>query len=183
MLDLKQTYNVLSYAYNKQQRAHGESVCIVLVPPSEISEQFSVAGKIAEDKSPHHVTVGYLGTVPVELEDKVVRVVQNVCSQTKAFPVKLGKIGLFENEKEIVYHSTIKSRRLHKLHDALKLAFSLAQMPLDATYPTYTPHMTIEYVSAGSEPQHVPEQPPAGEWQADSVWIWGFEQPHLVFLK
>lgn len=183
MLDLRQIYDILDWSFNSRTKQPGQSVCFVIVPPSNLAEQFSGEGKEAEDSSPAHVTVGYLGNIPVELEDKVVSIARSVIEKFRSFPVCISKIKTFDNPEHTVYYSSIKSRRLQRLHNELKSCFAANQIPMDATHPDYTPHITIEYVPIGQEPQFVPEEPPTGEWMADTVWLWGFEKPHLIFMK
>jgi 2'-5' RNA ligase len=181
-LDLKHLYQILDYSYQNRDRAPGESVCVVVVPPRDISEQFPSAGKEGEDNSPAHCTVAYLGTVPVQLEAKLLEAAQSVCSQTKPFKLKLGAMDIFENDKNDVYHMQVKGKKLHNFRDNLKHALSMNQFQVDTKHPDFKPHITLEYADKGKNPEHITSYP-SGDWIVENAWLWGLSEPHLLQFK
>jgi 2'-5' RNA ligase len=182
MLDLKHLYQILDYSYRQRDRVAGESVCIVVVPPREISEQFDIAGKEGEDSSPAHCTVAYLGTVPLETEEKIKRVAEAVSANTRSFNLKLGKMNIFENPEHDVYHMQVKGKKLHNYREALKHAFAANQIAIDTKHPDYKPHITLEYVTPGEQPKYVGSVP-EGKWRAENAWLWGLSEPYLLQFK
>ena len=182
MLDLKHLYQILDYSYQQRDRAPGESVCIVVVPPREVSEQFTSEGKEGEDSSPAHCTVLYLGTMPIELESKIKNVAEAVCANIRPFKVKLGKMDIFENDGQDVYHMQVKGKKLHDFRLALKHSFAMNQMEINEKYPDYQPHITMEYVESGNKPQFVGQQP-QGQWLVENAWLWGLSEPYLLQFK
>jgi 2'-5' RNA ligase len=181
-LDLQQIYRVLDYSYNNKDRVPGKSVCLVIVPPTRIAQQFPEAGREGEDASPHHITVAYFGETPLEQESMLLNVINSVCKKTAPFPVKLAGIGKFSNPDANVYHAKIESEELHNFRNILKDKLSENGIEVDAKYPDYTPHMTIEYVHSGEE-RRFESVNPEGEWQVNSFWLWGFQEPHLIQLQ
>lgn len=181
MFDLRQMYRVLDYSYNNRDRKPGESICIMIVPPSELVEHIPMSGKASEDGSPHHVTVLYLGNLPVELERKVKLITEHVISQTRPFTVSFGRPGKFSNEEHDVYHATIRGKKLHMLRDNLKNAFAANQIMSDSKHPNFQPHMTLEYVQPGEKKTIAAY--PTGKFRVEHCWLLGFQEPHLIFFK
>jgi 2'-5' RNA ligase len=178
--DLSLIYKTVHWHQNNNSHA-GEVGLFVLLPSSE-SNKFPDAGRHGHDESPPHITVVYLGSVPKELEAKLKRVVQSVCERTNPFQVTYGKVAKFETDKgDKVYHTPVKSSRLVKFHDELKKELQRNQLPVNTKFPEYKPHITIEYVAAGTEPKFI-EQNFVGGFTVDSVWIWGSSNPQMIYL-
>ncbi len=179
---LSSLYKILDWHFNDRDHPPGESLGVFSVLPEEISSQFPAEGKEGHDNSPPHVTVCYIGTVPLVWENKIVTVTEAICGKFRPFTVKLGKPKVFINHKnETIYHSPIKGNKLYEFHDELKRALQLNLIPVDTKHPDYKPHVTIEYVEEGNQ-RRFPEACPQGEWQMDSVWIWGGHEPHLIHI-
>lgn len=182
MLDLKQLYDILRYSYTDRDHKPGKSVCIVVVPPTNIGEQFPSDGKNGNDGSPPHVTVGYFGDVDLALESQMAHIAQAVASKAKPFAVGLGPTQMFNNDKQDVLYSSITGKGLPKFRGQLKDAYAMAGMEFDSKHPEYKPHMTIEYIAKGEESKY-DDLKPEGQWQAENAWLWGFEQPYLLQFK
>ena len=182
-LDLTQLYNTLNWHNNQRDFPSGEKVGLFIAVPDHIAAQFKNDAKSKEDTSPAHITLLYIGNLPAMFEEKLSEVVEAVCGDFKSFDVKLGKVRKFTNaEGQKVFHSPIKSNKLQKLHEKLKIEFQFAQLPFSLKYPKFKPHITIEYVDPGHT-RRFPEICPEGCWTVDSVWVWGTKQPKLYFLK
>ncbi len=181
-MDLRQIYKVLDYSYNNSDRKIGQSICLVVVPPSEIAEQFPEGGREGEDASPHHITIAYFGEMPLESEPKIVSIIKSVCKKTVPFAIELGSVNKFSNSDAEVYHSQIISEPLRVFRQVLKDRLSANGIEIDSKHPDYTPHMTIEYVHPGEERRFADIQP-EGKWKVSSVWLWGYEEPHLLQFK
>jgi len=182
MIDLPHLYRILDWSYKQRDKPPGESVVIAIVPPSAIGEQFPEDGRAGEDSSPPHCTVCYIGKVPLELENKILTIASNVCSNTRPFRLTLGKTSVFENPEADAHHVQVKGQKLHNFHDSLKQAFALNQIQVDAKYPSYQPHMTLEYVKPGQERRYA-DAKPKGEWRVENAWLWGLTQPYLLQFK
>lgn len=180
-LDLSSIYNVLDYCYNQRDNQPGQSVCLVTCPPKELSQQYPSEGREGHDNSPTHVTLAYFGEVNLALENKYADIAREVCESTRSFPAKIGKVDIFENDDEDVYHSVIKSNKLHKFREVLKSAYANNQIQIDSKHPVYQPHITIEYVQ--KEQNRRFDVKPQGDWIVESAWLWGFKQPHLFHLR
>ena len=177
---LSDLYKVLNWHYIDRDRQPGESVGIFSVLPKELADQFPP--KQGHDNSPPHVTICYIGDIPLIWENKVVAVVEAVCSKFRPFTVRLGSPKKLINPKgEEVFYSPVKSKKLYDFHDYLKQTLLLNQIPVDSKFPEYKPHVTIEYVEQGCERKFA-DICPTGEWQIDSVWLWGGAEPHIVHL-
>lgn len=179
MLNLRQVYDILTYAYGTKDRAPASSVCLVLVPPANIAMQFPSQGKEGEDSSPAHVTVAYLGTMPLASQEITAQILDMVCITQSPFVVSVGAIDVFHNDKQDVYVSQIISPELHSFRARLQTALAMANIEIDAKHPEYKPHMTIEYVPKGGN-RRFEHMQPSGQWLADSAWLWGFNEPYLL---
>lgn len=179
---LSYLYKILDWHFHDRDHKPGESVGLFSVLPEEIAAQFPEGGKKGHDSSPSHVTICYLGNIPLIWEEKLVNVAEMVCAKFRPFTVRLGKPKTFINHKnETIYHSPVKGKKLFEFHDFLKRAYQLNGIPVDSKFPEYKPHVTIEYVSNG-EARKFPNACPEGEWQIDHVWVWGAHEPYLVHI-
>jgi len=176
--DLSQIYNTINWYKNNRDHSGGG---IFMLLPTEISEQFPLDGKSEEDNSPPHITVIYISPV-IGFEDKIKTFTLEICQQFKPFKVKLGKPKKFINDKEqTIIHSPILSSKLVKFHNFLKEKMLANHIPISLKYPEFKPHVTIEYINSGEEPKYN-KLKPEGEWIVDSVWLWGGEEPYMIYL-
>lgn len=182
-LDLRSLYKTLSWHNQDRDHPTGQKVGLFIQVPEDIAAQFPKEGKAGEDSSPPHITLLYIGNLPPMFEEKMLKVVENVCQSSRSFTVKLGKVQTFTNEDgQKIYHSPIISKPLQKLHEKLKIEFEYAQLPYSTKYPEFKPHITIEYVNVCEKPKFS-HLCPQGSWEVDSVWAWGMAEPKLYFLK
>lgn len=179
MADLSQIARIM--IWHHQDNNH-DSPGIFIGLPREIARQFPKHKE--EDSSPQHITVLILNKIPLIFEKKVLKIVQEVCEQTKPFLVRLGKPRKFVNpEGQIILHSPIRGKRLIRFHDALKSALMQNGISVDNKFPTYEPHTTIAYVDSKKELKQYKDIKPIGEWFVDQIWIWGFsKEPKLIIL-
>lgn len=163
---------------NQRDHKPGESVGVFATLPPEVSNQFPNKD---EDSSPPHITVCYIGDIPLQFENKVEEVTKKVAAMFRPFKVKLGPPKEFINHKnQTIIHSPVKSKKLKELNRALRLFFLQSLIPVDNKHPEYKPHVTIEYVNEDSEPIY--DVVPQGEWIIDHLWVWGGTEPKLIIL-
>lgn len=180
MIEISEIYEVMQW-HEGNEHADGEHVGIFIKLPRDLSEQFP---KLEKDTSPSHITVLFVGQFNEVMEDKLVDVVQGICSQFKPFTVKFGpKVKSFPNTGDgIVVHSPVKSGKLRNFHDALKYALMRNQIQVNNSYPDYKPHITIGYAQNHKEKNEMKQLAPEGEFLVKEVWIWGTNSPKLITL-
>lgn len=179
LLNLSEMYKILEWHSNRPYD-NGHHVGLFLPLPVDVARQFPDEGRSAEDSSPVHTTLVYIGDFPMELESKLVTIVNNVCEKMKPFTVKLGAPKKFKNDdNQTILHSPITSKKLKSFHSKLKNVLVANQIPVSTKYPEYKPHVTIEYVNEGDKPKFKKTKP-KGEWVIDSLWVWGTSEPYLV---
>lgn len=182
-MELSNLYKTLKWHESSRDKQPGESVGLFITLPSEIAEQYPSEGKEGEDSSPAHLTLLYIGDVPMHFEDKILEVVQQVCENFKKFKVKIKSPKKWINdENQTIYHSPIASSKLTNLHNMLEKSFELNQIPFSRKYPEFKPHVTIEYVNEGEKPKFK-DVKPEGEFVVESVWVWGLTEPYMFLLK
>jgi len=180
---LSELYSVMDWHENQTDHKPGESVGLFVTIPQELSQQFPQQGKELEDKSPAHITLLYLGSVPLQLQNKVYSVTQRYCDFVRPFSVKLGRPKKFVNDEEqIILHSPVKSKRLFNLHDILKQAFLQNQIPVDNKFPEYRPHITIAYCNSEDELNNYKHIKPQGSFEINHLWLWGGNQAEIIHL-
>lgn len=176
--DLSLIHKILNWHQGSDHK--GESIGVFIVVPREIARQFPDAGKEGEDDSVPHITLIYLGKIPMFFTYRVRTAVENVCAMMKPFKVRLGKPKkLINKDGQTVRYSPVISRRLCRLHDLIKAELMRNLVPVSNDFPDYLPHVTIEYVNVGEKPKfkHIK---PEGNFSVDSVWIWGTEEPAWI---
>jgi len=180
-MELSNLYKTLKWHEHQRDKVPGESVGLFITLPSEIAEQYPTEGKEGQDSSPPHLTLLYIGDIPTQFEEKILEVVKQVCENFRKFKVKIKKPRKWINDKnQTIYHSPIASSKLVKLHDALKQAFDLNQIPYSKKYPDFKPHVTIEYVNEGEQPKFQNIKP-EGEFIVEGIWIWRLNRALYVF--
>ena len=177
ILDLAEIMDTVSWHENNDHKHPG----IFIKLPRSLAAQYP---KIKDDESPKHISIVLLDNIDTALEDKLVNVIQQVCSKIKPFSVKIGKVGKFVNdENKIILHSKIKSNKLFKFHDVIKQALSQNQFSVSNKYPNFDPHVTIQYCDDKKEAKQYKDVQPEGEFMVDHIEIWGTSKPYYVLLK
>ena len=87
-----------------------------------------------------HITVKW----GIELAEPDARL-KKLVALTKAFPVKLGKVSLFQQEAYDVVKIDVESPWLRAMNARVRAA-----VPNKETHPAYHPHMTLAYVQKGT---------------------------------
>jgi len=104
--DLSQLFKILSW--HKQEQEFGKSVGLFVPLPAHLAIQYPEDGRTGEDSSPPHITVVYIGSFPKELEKKLVKLTQEICSNAKPFKVKFVKGFQFDIRKRVPDTQKIK---------------------------------------------------------------------------
>lgn len=135
-----------------QERVYGKS-CLMVKVPGELADAVQTWAKasIPEERLYHsekedgfeddpHITCIW-GLLEPDVSDELRAIVE----RTRVFPVKLGKVSLFENEDFDVVKLEVESPWLHQLHQRIK-----SEVPNRQTHPVYNPHVTLAYAKKGS---------------------------------
>jgi 2'-5' RNA ligase len=114
-----------------------------------------------------HVTCLY-GLLAKKPPAELIKIVE----KTPPFTIKLGKVSLFENEKNDVVKLEVESEGLVKLHEQIRSACDN-----ECKHPKFTPHVTIAYVKCGTGADLVGKDPFEAAEEVDPE----FEAQELVF--
>lgn len=184
MLGLKDLAKTVEWHSSRDQLDYkGGGLFITL--PSSLGNLFPDEGRASEDTSPDHITLLYVEGIKdlnEEEKNKILQVSQDVIGSFKAFTIAFDGVDKFDTDDGEAYYSPAKSEELHKLNDALKKAFDTNNLPYSKKFPEFKPHVTIEYVKPGKERKY-PEVDPKGAFKVQYVWLWGLEEPHILFLS
>jgi len=155
----------------KKDRKHGAGVFILL--PKDMSKQFPSLGE--HDDSATHVTVLYIGDVPEKKQETVYGVVRDVIKDFSPIKLELDKKPTYfpatkHSDNCKIAKMAVVSKELHKLHKALKKALIEAGVEVDDHFPSYKPHVTLEYMEPPKE--KFDGEVPSGSWTANHVQVW-----------
>jgi len=87
-----------------------------------------------------HVTVKFGMTEPIPTAS-----VYNIAHTTQPFPITVGKVSLFRNEKFDVVKCDVESDWLRHLNSQIS-----REVPNEDRHPEYHPHLTVAYVKKGT---------------------------------
>lgn len=180
LIELAEIAEVMEW-HKSDDHKDGKHIGVFIKVPRKLSEQFP---KNDKDSSPSHITVLFVGQFNETMEDKLVKVVQDICSLFKPFIVRFGpKVRTFPDEGDgMVVYSPVKSGKLRNLHDALKYALLRNQIQIDNNHPEYRPHITIGYAENREEKNRLKELVPEGEFVVKDLWLWGLQDVKLISL-
>lgn len=154
----------------KQAEPIYSSVGLFLRLPEELAALYPDQ---KEDASPTHVTLLYFGDATEEQAGKFAACAGRVLRGSGKLELTLGPVAEFVNaEGTAVRHSPVESGgALEELNRQLREAIQAEMPEWTPTYAEYKPHVTLEYVEPGAEPQV--ESEPTGRWTATAVELWG----------
>lgn len=164
----------------KIEKKKGAGVFLVL--PSKVSKQFPSLGEHDDSKS--HITVLYIGKNVKEKQFGLVEeTVRKVMADYLPFRLDLDeKVSYFPATKHSdgckVAKMKVLSKELAKLHKELKKALLDVGIEIDDHFPTYKPHVTLEYMEPGKTRFDGPI--PVGSWVPASVEIWGCGKKRVI---
>lgn len=163
----------------------GSSVGLFLPLPASLASQFPSLG--AEDPSPPHVTLLYVGKVPAEKEELFVATVLSVLSRQPGPIVgTLSEPDFFvhpEKDQRVWYSRVHFSKDVAEVRDRLWLALEDAGFDVQHSFPlAFFPHATLAYEPDAHS--HAPWKGPVprGSWEISSVAVWGLREPYDVML-
>jgi len=133
--------------------------------------------ELEKDTSDPHVTVLYLGDQSSDAEDLIIAATEEALEKFKPFTVSGSGVDYFhpEDEDYDVAFTPVKSARLHKLRQALADACRKHGVKWTDSYPTYQPHVTLQYTDKGEEWDG---DTPSWSFEADRICLWGFDKDH-----
>lgn len=160
-------------------KGNGTQVGLFLPLPPSVASQFPDLG--AEDTSPPHVTLLYVGAVPAEKEELFVSTLRPVLAK-QAAPIiaTLSEPDYVHPDKvRRVWHSRVRfSKDVAEIRDRAWLALEEAGFAVEHSYPlAFFPHVTLAYVPDANS--HAPwgGPVPKGSWEIRSVAVWGLREP------
>jgi len=161
-----------------------DSAGVFAVLPKNIAKQFKSLG-IHDDSDPH-ITVLYIGKVAKSKRKLLQEVVESVAKDTPPFEVELAdKVSYFppteSSDNCKVAKVAVKSRDLHKFHEALKKALKDADIKIEDNFPDYNPHVTLEYMEPPKKKYD--DDVPDGSWMIDEIEIWGVGKNKKIKLN
>lgn len=142
----------------------------------------------AQDPSPPHITMLYIGTATPEQAAALNETVRLQASTLPPVAIELtGEVGYFDNDRgdgstQRVAYAKVEIDAAQELHDLLRAAASMHGIEVKhANYnESFTPHVTLAYLAAGEE---YDGPVPSGKWIADSLEVWHDEtQVELLVL-
>jgi 2'-5' RNA ligase len=179
IVDLAEIFEVVEWSEGQEEHDSGG---LFIKLPRELAKQFPPK---EQDKSPAHITLCYIENINSIPEEKLLNVIQDICSQIKPFPVRFGpnaKSFPKGDDGEPVI-APVKSSKLIKFHSLVKDTLRANQISADAKFPDYTPHVTIGYANSRKEKRALKDIRPTGEFMVQQIWIWGLTSgPQLVTL-
>jgi 2'-5' RNA ligase len=156
-----------------------------LVVPQDVGHLFEgvkIPGQ-REKASDMHVTVLYMGEVPMKEVAKAMLAAVAVTQSQRPFLCTCNEISSFPNNGDgVPIISPVASSPLVALHEKLKAAFDAAGVPYSKKYPEFKPHVTLAYDhDAEAEPFQAP-LPGLCAWVANELVIWGGENGNKVSI-
>lgn len=157
---------------SKEAKKHYKAGIFAIVP-KELAKQFPSLGK--HDSSKPHITVLFIGKVPKKQEELLKKTIKEVLKDQKPFKVKLDdRVSYFPATKQSdnckVAKIKIISDDLHELNKKLKKAVKDAGIEMEDNFPTYKPHITLEYMEEGKEKYD--GDVPHGSFTIEKVELW-----------
>lgn len=161
-------------AHVARQKKAARGVGLFLPLPAGLAEQFPSLG--AEDDSPPHVTLLYVGEVPAERRAEFVETVTKALGR-EAGPIRAYLDGLdyfvHPHANRRVYYNRVRfSKDVAEIRDRVWLALEDAGFEVKHSFPlAFFPHVTLAYAEGLEAPYTGPV--PTGSWAFDKVAIWG----------
>jgi len=154
----------------------GSQVGVFIRLPDSIGSQFP---KLAEDKSPPHLTMWYAGSVDKNEKTTFINIVKSVMADVRP-PVMVEMDGLDyfdhpQNDGKVAHVKYKFDRNLHDVRDELRVCLQQAGFECEDYSPmVWRPHTTLAYLDGFDSKwtSHVP----TGKWPAGGVQIWGFSK-------
>ena len=180
IVDLAEIFEVVEWSKNGEEHNSGG---LFIKLPRELSKQFP-SNEV--DKSPKHITLVYIDNINSIPEEKLLNIVQELCLQTKPFPVRFGpnakSFPRGDDGEPVV--APVKSSKLKRFHNMIKETLRSNQIAADSKFPEYLPHVTLGYAQNRKEKRALKDLKLAGEFIVKEVWIWGLSSgPQLITLK
>jgi len=168
--DISSIYRIMNW--HKDRTEKNKDVGVFIPIPADLSKQFP---ENAQDTSPKHITLLYIGNVNPLFENKLKEVVQTVCQQFRPFKIKIGKKQrrFFDNNGDKTSHFPIFSRKLKEFNSVLRQELLRNHIAVDSKHPEYNPHITVEKIKEGERPKFKKLKFEENQvMTVEHIWIW-----------
>jgi 2'-5' RNA ligase len=164
--------------YTGTKTGENDQVGIFIPLPKHLAIKYKIKDK---DKSPSHVTLFYIGSIPEEFQDQLPKLVEKIF-KTISVPIraKINGLDYFHNPEQTVAITPILfNKDLGKYREILReeLVSLLGEVADD--YLIYKPHCTLDYLPPW---ETYKGEIPEGEWEFDKVEIWGLPKVSVIKL-
>lgn len=158
----------------------------LVVPPEtgRILESVEVPGQ-REKASDMHVTVLYMGDVPVDVAAAGMVAAVSVAKLQAPFLCACDSVDSFPPNPEygIPVIAPVIAPAIHDLHAKLVLAFDAAGLPYSKKFPEFKPHVTLaRNLGQDAKPYSAP-LPGQCSWVASELFVWGGENGSLFSAR
>jgi 2'-5' RNA ligase len=186
--DLRNALEMLKALLRSQGRragvtGKGTSVGLFIPLPKLLAEQFPDLGD--QDDSPAHVTLFYGGGVPADREEEYLDILRGVLGSVGPIKARIGDLDYFthvEKNRRVAFVRVWFSKDMGSLRDRIRGALEDAGFEAKDSFPlAYNPHITLQYMPDLYEEYTGPV--PEGDWQFDSIPVWGLPAEHHVPLS
>lgn len=167
-------------ARKKENKEDGESVGIFLRVPEGLAERWPTE-RGGDNDSPPHFTLLFVGEVPGERQQELMKLVEDVARDHPPFPVKLANgVEWFTSFDEDLENREIAHKApdgpstdlMESLHNDLKRALEENDFEIRHYPGGFKAHSTLRYCPTREYDGEVPE----GGWTADEIEVWGWEE-------
>lgn len=140
----------------------------VMLPPA-LARQFPPpAAPDVDVQMPPHITVVYARMDEDRLQ-VAARVVRDVVANAEPVPVRIGRLGHFDNDGETAAWAAVDAPDLATLREIILARLRANGIGAEQTHPEYTPHTTIAYLPPG---ERWAGAVPSGEFVAGAFAVW-----------
>ena len=149
------------------------SVCLYCEIPEKFHDLFP-EDRGGNDNSPPHITVLYIGDVPEENIDSIVKICADVAQKFTPIECEFGEVDTFPNGVYGVPHIVhiIASKELESLHHLLWGLIQKSGLDVEHRF-TYNPHTTLKYLPEGKKYNG---KIPKGKFTVDSLIVSVFKE-------
>jgi 2'-5' RNA ligase len=164
-------------AASRVELASADSCGVFIRVPDDLASEFPPR---AEDPSPPHMTLLYVGKVPRTEFDRLVATVADVARGDAPFTVEMTDYGEFTNRSgQTIAHMIPRGDQIAALHAQLRAAVASAGFDVEHHPGVFKPHVTLDYMEPG---QHYEGARPSGSWTVRSLEVWGWGERRAVPL-
>ena len=157
---------------SKEAKKHYKAGIFITLP-KDLAKDCPSLG--VHDDSLRHITALFIGKISKKEVELVEAVIKQVLKEQKSFKVKLDdKVSYFpateSSDNCKVAKLKIISDDLHEFNKKLKEAIKAVGVEIEDKFPSYKPHLTLQYMEEGKEKYD--GDLPKGSFVVDQVELW-----------